>query len=104
MSPELARVQKITEHAQAVADIGRRIVAELAAASALGVDVRAIRLADYTAKLHRRAQRLADLLHATPSPRPARKARRGHTPNGARTWPRPSVSPADATPPGGPRP
>ncbi len=101
MSPELARLQKITAHAQAVADIGRRIVAELTASSALGLEARASRLADFTAKLERRAQRLADLVAATRTPR--RGGRSGHTPNRARTWPRPSVPPADGLPPGGPQ-
>lgn len=82
----LARVARIVDLAQLVADMGRRILAELSAAPALDVPVREKRVADFEAKLTARAQRLADYLDATPSPRT-----RKHTKNSARTWPRPSV-------------
>lgn len=92
MSRELAAVQRITDHAQLVADMGRRIVAELSAAEALDVAVRDKRVADFTAKLHARAQRLCDMLAAVPSAPRSRK----HTKQSARTWPRASVP---STPP-----
>lgn len=100
MSHDVTRIRRITEQAQLVADMGRRIVAELTAAPALELPVKTRRVADFSAKLTARARRMLALVDtldgradASPSdvatdgaPAPASR----HTPTKARTWPRPT--------------